>query len=389
MTSKDYDVIIIGAGIHGAGIAQAAAAAGYSVLVLEQQAVAYGTSSRSSKLIHGGLRYLESAQFLLVRESLHERTILLRIAPDLVRLVPFHIPVYSAAARAPWKIRAGLGIYALLGGLKRANRFESVDREEWGKLDGLTSNGLQAVFRYWDGQTDDAALTRAVLSSAQSLGAEFCCPAAFVAARHEGEGYRVSFKRSGASADCVGRTVVNATGPWANDVLTKVTPAPRPVKIDLVQGAHILVDGKLNAGVYYLESPRDHRAVFAMPSNGRTLIGTTERVYHGDPAAVQALPEELQYLQETFRHYFPDRAGVIRESFAGLRVLPQGSSALFHRPRETVFACNDRSRPRLITLYGGKLTGYRATAIKVLAQLQAALPRRQAKADTAILKLKP
>lgn len=389
MMSKDYDVVVIGAGIHGAGAAQAAAAAGYSVLVLEQQAVAYGTSSRSSKLIHGGLRYLESAQFLLVRESLRERTILLRIAPDLVRLVPFLIPVYGAAARAPWKIRAGLGIYTLLGGLKRANRFESVDRGEWGKLDGLTTNGLRAVFRYWDGQTDDAALTRAVLSSAQSLGAEFCCPAPFVAARREGEGYRVSFKRSGASADCVGRTVVNAAGPWANDVLTKVTPAPRPVKIDLVQGSHILVDGKLNAGVYYLESPRDHRAVFAMPSNDRTLIGTTERMYHGDPAAVQALPEEVQYLRETFRHYFPDRAGDVRESFAGLRVLPPGGSSLFHRPRETVFACDDRSVPRLITLYGGKLTGYRATAIKVLAQLRPALPQRRPKADTAILKLYP
>lgn len=387
MTSRDYDVIVIGAGIHGAGIAQAAAAAGHSVLVLEQQAVAYGTSSRSSKLIHGGLRYLESAQFFLVRESLRERAILLHIAPDLVRLIPFFIPVYDTTTRAPWKIRAGLGLYALLGGLKRSNRFESVARAEWSKLDGLRTNGLRAVFRYWDGQTDDAALTHAVLNSAQSLGAELIYPAPFVAARREGGCYHVSFKASGVLTDCVGRTVVNAAGPWANHVLATVTPAPRPVEIDLVQGAHILVDGTLGAGVYYLEAPQDRRAVFAMPSNGQTLIGTTERVYHGDPAAVQALPEEVQYLQETFSHYFPDRAGLVRKSFAGLRVLPRGRTSLFHRPRETVFGFDHRSRPRLITLYGGKLTGYRATAIKVLAQLHAALPRRRPKADTANLRL--
>ena len=162
-----YDLVVIGAGIHGVGVAQAAAAAGYSVLVLEQTGIASATSCRSSKLIHGGLRYLESGQLNLVRESLRERDILLRIAPQLVQLVPFYIPVYRHTARRPWQIRAGLALYAVLGNLRRHAWFAALPRVQWGNLDGLATENLQAVFRYQDAQTDDAALTQAVMRSAQ------------------------------------------------------------------------------------------------------------------------------------------------------------------------------------------------------------------------------
>ncbi|MCR4301236.1 MAG: FAD-dependent oxidoreductase, partial [Sulfuricaulis sp.] len=180
MAGPDYDVAVIGGGIHGVGVAQAAAAAGYSVLLMEQNNLGSGTSSRSSKLIHGGLRYLESAHFGLVRESLREREILLHIAPALVQRVPFYIPVYTATRRSPWKIRAGLSLYALLGGLSPETRFESVTRSRWQDLDGIATHGLRAVFRYEDAQTDDARLTQAVMQSAQSLGAELRCPANFL-----------------------------------------------------------------------------------------------------------------------------------------------------------------------------------------------------------------
>ena len=146
MTGR-YDVVVIGAGIHGAGAAQAAAAAGYSVLVLEQTGIACATSCRSSKLIHGGLRYLERGQYDLVRESLRERDILLRVAPQLVRLVPFHIPVYRHAARRAWQIRAGLSLYAMLGNLRRHAWFAALPRSQWNELDGLATENLQAVFR--------------------------------------------------------------------------------------------------------------------------------------------------------------------------------------------------------------------------------------------------
>ena len=135
--SGEFDVAIVGAGIHGTGIAQAAAAAGHSVLLLEQTAVAHGSSSRSSKLIHGGLRYLESGQFSLVRESLRERALMLRLAPELVQVQRFYIPVYAHTRRRPWQLRWGLALYALLSGLRPESRFGTVPRREWDRLDGL------------------------------------------------------------------------------------------------------------------------------------------------------------------------------------------------------------------------------------------------------------
>src|SRR5690554_5724557 len=132
-----YDLVVIGAGIQGAGVAQAAAAAGYSVLVLEQTAIAAGTSSKSSKLIHGGLRYLETAQFALVRESLRERALLLKLAPELVQLKPLHIPIYSDSVRSPLTIRAGLSLYSALTGFSTLTRFESLPWRAWKNLSGL------------------------------------------------------------------------------------------------------------------------------------------------------------------------------------------------------------------------------------------------------------
>lgn len=379
MNTPACDVVIIGGGIHGAGVAQAAAAAGHSVLLLEREAIGSGTSSRSSKLIHGGLRYLEGMHLGLVRESLRERETLLRIAPGLVRRVPFYIPVYGATRRARWQIRAGLSLYGLLGG----GRFETLPRAHWENLDGLDTRGLRAVFRYEDAQTDDMLLTRAVMRSAQALGAELRCPANFLSAiRNEG-GFRVHYLDHHGEQSCQTRVLVNAAGPWANTVLERVAPRPPSLAIVLVQGAHIVVEGAVQRGVYYVEAPRDRRAVFVMPWQGRTLVGTTETFYRGDPGAVRALPEEITYLRETLQHFFPRHEARLLDSFAGLRVLPHGRGTLFHRTRETVLHADDPEHPRLITVYGGKLTGYRATAAGVMRRLHKSLPARAAGADTA------
>jgi glycerol-3-phosphate dehydrogenase len=387
MTTPVYDVVIIGGGIHGVGVAQAAAAAGHSALLLERQALAGGTSSRSSKLIHGGLRYLESAQFGLVRESLREREILLRNAPGLVRRVPFYIPVYSSTRRPPWMVRAGLLLYALLGGLSRNARYESVPRARWDSLDGLDTRGLRAVFRYEDAQTDDTRLTQAVMRSAQALGAELRCPANFLSAVHDTDGWLVHYLAGNGEASCRARTLVNAAGPWVNAVLDRIAPRPPMLTVELIQGAHILIEGETRHGIYYVEAPSDGRAVFVMPWQGQTLVGTTETVFNGDPGSVRALPQEIAYLQETLQHYFPHQRGRLLDSFAGLRVLPQGPGSLFHRSRETVLHPDDADHVRLVTIYGGKLTGYRATATRVMRLLQKSLPARQTVADTKKLSL--
>jgi len=168
-----YDLVIVGGGIHGAGVAQAASAKGLSVMVLEQTGIASGTSSRSSKLIHGGLRYLESGEFSLVREWLQERALLLKLAPHLVELKHFYIPVYRNTTRRPWLLSIGLSLYALQGGLHPATRFRRVPQKHWDKLDGLETAELEAVFQYNDAQTDDAALTRAVCATDGGTGQRY------------------------------------------------------------------------------------------------------------------------------------------------------------------------------------------------------------------------
>lgn len=389
MSTESYDAVVIGGGIHGAGVAQAAAAAGYSALLLERKGVGSGTSSRSSKLIHGGLRYLESAQFGLVRESLHEREILLRIAPELVQPVAFFIPVYTFTQRRPLTIRAGLILYAVLGGLSRGARFETIPRAQWNELDGLDTRQLQKVFRYEDAHTDDALLTQAVVRSAQKLGATLHCPADFQSASRNGNGYEIRYLRDNTEITCHARTLVNAAGPWVNLTLERVTPRPPIVPVDLVQGAHIVVEGETRRGVYYLEAPRDRRAVFVMPWQGQTLVGTTETPFAGNPAGAQPLPDEIGYLQEIVARYFPDRRNRLLDSFAGLRVLPREPGPVFHRSRETVLHPDDPMQVRLVTIYGGKLTGYRATAAKVIRLLKTSLPARPPIADTAAVSLLP
>ena len=389
---KEYDVIIVGGGIHGAGVLQAAAAAGFSALLIERRSLASGTSSRSSKLIHGGLRYLESGQFALVRESLRERAIHLRIAPELVELKPFYIPVYRETRRRPWQLKLGLMVYALLGGFNAATRFGAVPQREWRSLDGLELQGLKAVIRYYDAQTDDASLTRAVVQSALALGAELAMPANFTRAALTDHGAIVTFTEGSATLECAARVLINAAGPWAPHVARAVEPAISIPQVDLVQGTHIVLPYALAAGIYYVESPTDGRAVFVMPWQGATLIGTTETPYRGEPDQVQPLPQEEEYLLDVARRYFPALRSLTRaditERFAGLRVLPAASQAAFDRSRETIFSTDREREPRVLGIYGGKLTGWRAAAAHVMERIAASLPakRRRAATDQLILR---
>ena len=389
---KEYDVVIIGGGIHGAGVLQAAVAAGHSALLIEREALAAGTSSRSSKLIHGGLRYLESGQFALVRESLRERAIHLRIASELVALKPFYIPVYQDTRRRPWQLKLGLWIYALLGGFDATTRFGSVPRSEWAQLDGLKTLDLDAVIRYHDAQTNDALLTRAVVKSAVRLGAELAMPARYSRAVLMEDGVTVTYSAAGAALACRARVLVNAAGPWAMQVARAVEPAIPIPDVDLVQGTHIVIPHPLSAGIYYVESPTDGRAVFVMPWGGATLVGTTETPYRGDPDEVHPLPGEEEYLLAVVRHYFPALSGLTREDiterFAGLRVLPAATQAAFDRSRETIFTTDRDVRPRVLCIYGGKLTGWRAAAAHVLQRISPSLPAAVRRAETELLILR-
>ena len=384
------DILVVGGGIHGVGVAQAAAAAGYKVVLVEKSALAAGTSSKSSKLIHGGLRYLESAEIGLVRESLRERELLIKIAPDLVKRQQFYIPVYGSTKRGAWTIRAGLSMYAVLAGMGSSVRFRKVPRSEWGSLDGLSLDDLKTVFQYSDAQTDDRLLTTAVMRSAEELGARLLCPAEFLSASIESGECRAQLRIDGNEHQLNAKAIVNAAGPWANSVLERITPRQSPFPVDNVQGTHLELPGEVKQGGYYMEMPQDQRAVFVLPWKGRVMLGTTEHMFDGDPANVCPLEQETEYLLEGYRQFFPGRSTEVLDAWSGLRVLPKAQGkdgAAFKRSRETQLPTDRDSKPRLVSIFGGKLTGYRATALKVVEQFRATLPGSRAIADTSELRL--
>jgi len=377
------DVVVVGAGIHGAGVAQAAAAAGYRVLVIEKSDIASGTSSKSSKLIHGGLRYLESYQFSLVRKSLKERAILCRLAPELVKLQPFNIPIYKTTSRRPWQIRAGLSLYALLGGLRKENLFKHISRQNIKNLDQLAQRDLQKVYQYNDGQTNDVELTKAVMASARQLGAELILAAKITSIQKNASGFNVSYNKDEQRHNIQTKIVVNAAGPWVNELHRKIQPEAKSLEIDLVQGTHIIINTPAPSGIYYLEA-FDKRAVFVMPYefNGeiKTMIGTTEKLFIGKADDVKPSAEEVEYLLNVYKQYFPKNDDItVLHQFAGLRVLPKDDGSMFSRPRDTILHW---AVPGLLTLYGGKLTAYRSTSELVIKKIKPLLNKKRRVAYT-------
>jgi len=370
LTKADYDLVIIGAGIHGAAIASEAIKDKLRVLLLEQfDRPAQGTSSKSSKLIHGGLRYLEHFELGLVYECLSDRKRLLKKYPDLVELKKFYIPVYQSTTRSSMLIRTGLSLYALLGGLIKSSRFKRLARSQWDTLDGLKTSELKNIFHYFDAQTDDAKLTTRLLEEATSSGACIEYESELINCDINETDVQISYQKGNALLKVTAGMLINAAGPWVNHIVQRCHPAFDPVEIDLVSGTHIEIPGTLDKGIFYLEAPQDQRAVFAMPWKGHILVGTTERIYEGDPAKVKPSDDEIYYLLEVYLHYFPDARiskSDILASWAGLRVLPKNKANPFKRSRETIFHKNNHDNPRVISIYGGKLTSHYSTARKLL-----------------------
>jgi glycerol-3-phosphate dehydrogenase len=367
----DYDVVIIGAGIQGAGIAQAAAACGYRTLLLEKQAQAgMGTSCKSSKLIHGGLRYLESAQFALVRESLQERKRLLRNAPQLVKLIPFYIPVYKNSTRPAWLICLGLCIYSLFS----LKPFHIIKRRDWGSLDGLQTQHLRQVFQYYDAQTDDQRLTQSVVESAIKLGARVEYQAELVDSNYTGH-HQLHYRKQDRDCSISTHYLINCSGPWAAQTQKNIKPLMPLPQLELVAGSHIIIRRPLEQGAYYLQAS-DQRAIFAIPwKHNMTLIGTTERYYTGEIEQLQPEETEIDYLLENYnRHFKPaaSRSDIV-ERFVGLRVLQNAANSAFNASRDTIIITSNQ-HPGQITVAGGKLTTYRATAEQVVSSIK--LPAR-------------
>lgn len=325
-----------------------------------------------------------------MRESLYERALLLKLAPDLVKLQPLHIPLYKDSKRCPLIIRTGLSLYAALSGFDKDARFHQLPKNTWGALEGLKQDGLHAVFCYHEAQTDDAALTRAVLESAKQLGAECEIPARLIHAERNVQCCLVEYETPGDVKTASCRVIINCAGPWATNVLEKIHPKRPLPAVELVQGSHLLLPPIVKQ-YFYLEAPQDKRAVFVLPWKNKLLVGTTEKPFTEAPENSHCTDVEKNYLLATLQHYFP--ALVINpneiDSFAGLRVLPSSDKSAFSRPREVLFNVDDEECPRVLTIMGGKLTTYRATAQMALERIKVCLPAKHKIAETSELPLFP
>ncbi len=371
------DVLVVGGGINGVGIARDAAGRGYRVTLCEQGDLASGTSSASTKLIHGGLRYLEYGDFKLVREALREREILLAVAPHLVRPMRFVLP-YVADMRPRWLLRLGLFLYDFLSRRDALPRSRHIDLRRDPAGEPLAAN-LSAAFEYSDCATDDARLVVLNAVDAAERGARILTRTRVVAAAHDGKAWTVQIEKADdASLSIRARALIDATGPWVTTL--KIHPEPkRPARpFRLVRGSHLITRRLFDGKRAYIFQGRDRRIVFASPyEHDFTLIGTTEAPHasmRDEPATSAA---EQAYLIDCVNRYFrlPVTNDDVRATYSGVRLLlEQTGKTAAAVSREYVLDLDaGPDRPPRLTVYGGKLTTYRALAEKAVDKLQVAL----------------
>ncbi len=373
------DIFVIGGGINGCGIARDAAGRGYSVTLAEMNDFASGTSSGATKLIHGGLRYLEHYEFRLVREALMEREVLWAMAPHIIWPMRFVLPFHKGGIRPAWLIRLGLFLYDHLGGRKLLPATKSLDmrRDPAGKpLKPLFTK----AFEYSDGWVDDARLVVLNARDAADRGADIMSRAKVVSVRREGGLWNVDVKdnATGTVKTVQARMLVNASGPWVDKVLSNAAGKNQVHNVRLVQGSHIIVKKKFNdPRAYFFQNP-DNRIIFAIPyETDFTLIGTTDRDYQGDPADVKISGEETDYLCNAASEYFaePVTKDDIVWTYSAVRPLfDDGASSAQEATRDYVLKLENTSgEAPLLNVFGGKLTTYRRLAEHALEKVAEAI----------------
>ena len=365
----DYDLIIIGAGINGAGIARDAAMRGLTVLLLDKNDLGSGTSSWSTRLIHGGLRYLEHGELSLVRESLRERETLLKIAPHLVQPLPILIPILKDSRRGQVAIRAGMIVYDLLSFQKSVPKHRMLSRAETLKQHpGLNPQGLLGAALYYDAQIEfpERLVLENVLSARQN-GAEILTYATVHRiSRDQDQRLIVSFESRGVTQEARAQIVINASGPWVDQVLGNHTASQQRL-IGGTKGSHIIVtafDGAPTNAIY-LEAQSDGRPFFVIPWNNNYLIGTTDVRFDGDPESAKVENWEASYLLNETNRAFPD-AKLTRDKvlygYAGVRPLPYSTDQTERKITRRHFLRRHRQYENLISVVGGKLTTFRSMA---------------------------
>ena len=373
LSTDTFDVLVIGGGITGAGIARDAALRGLSVAIVEKDDFAGGTSSRSSRLVHGGVRYLEHGYFHLVFEASRERRTLLRTAPQLVRPLRFTWPVYHDARIPRWKLRAGLGLYDALAMFRNVGRHRGLSRDRvLTEEPALLSAGLAGGAQYWDAATDDAALTLANVLDARTHGAVALNHAEVTALNSENgrtTGARIRDRIGGTTVTIRARVTINATGPWTDAIRRMVNPTAEPAVLG-TKGTHIAVPAARvgNVAAVTMLSAVDDRVMFCLPAGEQTIIGTTDTPTSAIPDQVRATRDDVDYLLASVNAFFPDaRLGPrdVIAAWAGIRPLvSSGNSANpAAASREHKITTGTTG---VIAISGGKLTTYRLIAQQVV-----------------------
>ena len=370
---QQFDILVVGGGVTGAGIARDASMRGLKTAVVEMRDLAFGTSSRSSKLVHGGLRYLEHAEFALVFESVSERRILMDIAPHLVTAQGFLFPVFKDSRRSLFEINVGMWLYDGLSLFRSPKIHTSLSRTKLKEEEpALRQKDLKGAPLYYDCATDDARLTLETALDAQNYGAviaTYTRVLSFIKEETRIVGVRVCDEISGEEFDIYAQSVINATGPWSDRIreMSKdnVVRRLRPTK-----GIHIVIPTEklhLNNAVVCFH-PKDGRVLFAIPWGDRTYIGTTDTDYQEDPGLVAASSEDVHYLVDVTNHYFPGTGLHVNDvisTWAGVRPLvsDEKSDDESATSREHDLRLSEDG---LITIAGGKLTTYRKMAAEVV-----------------------
>lgn len=367
---SDYDVIIIGGGINGASIARDAAMRKLRVLLLEKEDYAWGASSKTSKLAHGGIRYLEGFHFSLVREALQERNLLLKNAAHLVEPLPFIFPVYDVDKRPLWMIKVGMYLYDLLAWGATIERHRNISKGGILKeFPALQAKGLKGGCVYYDAQMDDHRLVIENILSATECKAECWNHTEVTEILHENGkavGVRYESRLRNTHGQARAKVIVNATGAWSN-LTTSMDSAPAPCRVRPTKGVHLIVPRVHDHYALILAAPQDGRIFFLMPWEGESLLGTTDSDFDGDPDNLEVTDADIDYLLAAYAHYFPQkplgRKDII-SGFAGLRPLAANEEGMpSDVSREHIIASADSG---LISLVGGKYTTARKVAEQVV-----------------------
>ncbi len=378
MSDQIFDLFVVGGGVNGCGVARDAAGRGYSVYLAEMNDLASGTSSQSTKLVHGGLRYLEHFEFRLVREALGEREHLWANAPHIIRPLRFILP-HHEGLRPRWLLRLGLWLYDHIGGRKLLPKSRGINlkKSEGGvPLDAR----YKSAFEYSDCWVDDARLVVLNAMDAQDKGAVIATRTKVMRAERDADGWQIEVSADGGKTKQTirARMLVNAAGPWVDEVLNVMEHTENAAHIRMVKGSHMVVKKLFDHDKCYMFQNADNRIVFAIPyERNFTLIGTTDEDYAGDPGDASISSSELNYLCEVASAYFAapvTRADVVW-AYAGVRPLyDDGASAAQEATRDYVLSLDHPDdAPALLTIFGGKLTTYRRLSEDVLGHVEKAL----------------